>query len=87
MKQANRHKKIIELVNQLGYVSTEQLVAELNVSPQTIRRDLNEMAENNLIRRHHGGQPLLPIRRIVITPTASNFSHTRKMRLPNRWQN
>ncbi|HDL4644166.1 TPA: DeoR family transcriptional regulator, partial [Mannheimia haemolytica] len=31
MKQANRHKKIIELVNQLGYVSTEQLVAELNV--------------------------------------------------------
>ncbi|XLP72350.1 DeoR/GlpR family transcriptional regulator [Mannheimia haemolytica] len=48
-------QKIIELVNQLGYVSTEQLVAELNVSPQTIRRDLNEMAENNLIRRHHGG--------------------------------
>ncbi|MEG9529925.1 DeoR/GlpR family transcriptional regulator [Mannheimia indoligenes] len=55
MKQANRHKRIIELVNQLGYVSTEELVAQMNVSPQTIRRDLNEMAENNLIRRHHGG--------------------------------
>ncbi|QHB17964.1 DeoR/GlpR family transcriptional regulator [Mannheimia pernigra] len=55
MKQANRHKKIIELVNQLGYVSTEELVAQMKVSPQTIRRDLNEMAENNLIRRHHGG--------------------------------
>ncbi|MDO9853405.1 DeoR/GlpR family transcriptional regulator [Glaesserella parasuis] len=55
MKQSIRHNKIIELVNQLGYVSTEELVAQLNVSSQTIRRDLNELAENNLIRRHHGG--------------------------------
>ncbi|MDH2998070.1 transcriptional regulator [Pasteurellaceae bacterium LFhippo2] len=55
MKQSIRHNKIIELVNQLGYVGTEQLVAELNVSSQTIRRDLNELAEKNLIRRHHGG--------------------------------
>ncbi|OOH88715.1 DeoR/GlpR family transcriptional regulator [Pasteurellaceae bacterium 15-036681] len=55
MKQSIRHNKIIELVNQLGYVGTEQLVAELNVSSQTIRRDLNELAEQNLIRRHHGG--------------------------------
>lgn len=55
MKQSIRHKKIIELVIQQGYVSTEELVAYLEVSPQTIRRDLNELAENNLIRRHHGG--------------------------------
>ncbi|WP_301098387.1 DeoR/GlpR family transcriptional regulator [Otariodibacter sp.] len=55
MKQSIRHHKIIELVSQLGYVSTEQLVDELNVSSQTIRRDLNELAEKNLIRRHHGG--------------------------------
>lgn len=55
MKQTIRHNKIIELVNQLGYISTEQLVVELNVSSQTIRRDLNELAERNLIRRHHGG--------------------------------
>lgn len=55
MKQIIRHKKIIELVNQFGYVSTEQLVTELGVSSQTIRRDLNELAENHQIRRHHGG--------------------------------
>ncbi|KAE9535362.1 DeoR/GlpR family transcriptional regulator [Ursidibacter arcticus] len=55
MKQSIRHQKIIELVNQSGYVSTEELVAILKVSSQTIRRDLNELAENNLIRRHHGG--------------------------------
>ncbi|EIJ69109.1 DeoR/GlpR family transcriptional regulator [Pasteurella bettyae] len=55
MKQSIRHQKIVELVIQQGYISTEELVTLLDVSPQTIRRDLNELAENNLIRRHHGG--------------------------------
>ncbi|MGC7561072.1 DeoR/GlpR family transcriptional regulator [Pasteurella sp. PK-2025] len=55
MKQSIRHQKIIQLVSQKGYVSTEELVTLLDVSPPTIRRDLNELAEKNLIRRHHGG--------------------------------
>lgn len=55
MKQSIRHKKIIDLVHQFGYISTEELVAQLDVSSQTIRRDLNELAERNVIRRHHGG--------------------------------
>ncbi|QLB13520.1 DeoR family transcriptional regulator [Bisgaardia hudsonensis] len=55
MKPAIRHKKIIELVTQKGYLTTEELVSLLNVSPQTIRRDLNELAETNRITRHHGG--------------------------------
>lgn len=55
MKQSIRHQKIIELVNQYGYLSTEDLVSKLEVSPQTIRRDLNILAELDLIRRHHGG--------------------------------
>lgn len=55
MKQTIRHNQIINLVNQFGYISTEELVEQLGVSSQTIRRDLNELAEQNLIRRHHGG--------------------------------
>ncbi|CWX22614.1 TPA: DeoR/GlpR family transcriptional regulator [Haemophilus influenzae] len=55
MKQSLRHQKIIKLVEQSGYLSTEELVAALDVSPQTIRRDLNILAELDLIRRHHGG--------------------------------
>ncbi|OOF37784.1 DeoR/GlpR family transcriptional regulator [Rodentibacter rarus] len=55
MKQSVRHQKIIELVSQYGYLSTEDLVNRLEVSPQTIRRDLNILAELDLIRRHHGG--------------------------------
>ncbi len=47
MKQTQRHNGIIELVKQQGYVSTEELVEHFSVSPQTIRRDLNELAEQN----------------------------------------
>ena len=55
MKQSIRHQKIVELVKQKGYLSTDELVDLFGVSPQTIRRDLNELAETNFIRRHHGG--------------------------------
>lgn len=55
MKQSVRHSQIVEMVIQNGYVSTEELVTIFDVSSQTIRRDLNELAEENLIRRHHGG--------------------------------
>src|SRR5476651_1520936 len=55
VKQTQRHDAIIDLVRQQGYVSTEELVEHFAVSPQTIRRDLNDLAEGNKIHRHHGG--------------------------------
>lgn len=59
MKQEKRHKAILELVQKNSYVSTEALVEHFNVTPQTIRRDLNDLAEQNKIQRHHGGATLL----------------------------
>jgi len=58
MKQTQRHDAIVELVKRQGYVSTEELVEFFSVTPQTIRRDLNDLAEQNLIQRHHGGAAL-----------------------------
>ena len=68
MKQSLRHQKIVELVKQKGYLSTEELVALFGVSPQTIRRDLNELAETNFIRRHR-----LLRRKIAIITIANTF--------------
>ncbi len=49
MKQTQRHDAIIELVRLQGYVSTEELVEHFEVvAPQTIRRDLNELAGKEL---------------------------------------
>jgi DeoR family glycerol-3-phosphate regulon repressor len=55
VKANRRHQQIIETVQSQGYVSTDELVDKFNVSPQTIRRDLNELAAENKIRRNHGG--------------------------------
>lgn len=58
MKQNKRHQHIITLIQEQGYASTEILVEQLNVTPQTIRRDLNDLAKNKKIQRHHGGATL-----------------------------
>lgn len=58
MKQTQRHDAIVERVKKQGYVSTEELVEQFAVSPQTIRRDLNDLADQSLIMRHHGGAAL-----------------------------
>ncbi|MBW3695490.1 DeoR/GlpR family transcriptional regulator [Vibrio sp. T187] len=58
MKAVKRHQEIIELVQTHGFVSTDELVERFDVSPQTIRRDLNELAELNKLRRNHGGATL-----------------------------
>ncbi len=55
MKANKRHQEIIELIKAQGQVNTEDLVERFNVSPQTIRRDLNELAELDKIKRNHGG--------------------------------
>ncbi len=76
MKQVPRHQQIIELVKKHGYVSTEELVERFNVSPQTIRRDLNELADANKIRRYHGGAtiPLSSENTSYTTRKSHNFS-------------
>ena len=50
-----RHEKIIELVREQHYMSVEQLAHALDVTPQTIRRDINILSEENVLSRYHGG--------------------------------
>ncbi|EGV05673.1 transcriptional regulator, DeoR family [Haemophilus pittmaniae HK 85] len=84
MKQSLRHHKIIELVRQKGYLSTEDLVATLAVSPQTIRRDLNVLAELDLIRRHHGGAASPSSGENADYGERKQFFSRQKMPLPKR---
>ncbi|WP_244357542.1 DeoR/GlpR family transcriptional regulator [Vibrio gelatinilyticus] len=58
MKQTQRHREILSMLAQSGFLTTEEFVDELSVSPQTIRRDLNELANQGVISRHHGGASL-----------------------------
>jgi DeoR family glycerol-3-phosphate regulon repressor len=53
-----RHKNILALVRQKGYLSTDELTRAFNVTPQTIRRDINDLCTKGLLRRYHGGAGL-----------------------------
>ncbi|PNH86935.1 DeoR family transcriptional regulator [Vibrio diazotrophicus] len=50
-----RQDKLIHLVNDNGYFSVEELAELLDVSTQTIRRDIKKLSDERLVIRYHGG--------------------------------
>ena len=55
MLLAERQQYILEQLNLQGRITSVSLAQELNVSEDTIRRDLNRLGELKLLRRVHGG--------------------------------
>jgi DeoR/GlpR family transcriptional regulator of sugar metabolism len=52
---ADRLEYIAELVRRQGSVRARDLVEQLGVTDETIRRDLSRLAERGIVRREHGG--------------------------------
>ena len=50
-----RHSEIIQLAKDNGRVLVEGLATHFNVTPQTIRKDLNDLCDQRLLTRIHGG--------------------------------
>jgi DeoR/GlpR family transcriptional regulator of sugar metabolism len=55
MLAAQRQSWILEEVRRHGAVRVTELVAALNVSDMTVRRDLDALAEQGLVTKVHGG--------------------------------
>src|SRR5262245_29045505 len=55
MLSAERRQYILETLRRDGRIHATELSATLNVSEDTIRRDLRELAEAGLLQRVHGG--------------------------------
>lgn len=54
-KQQQRFKAVLTALQQNGTVSVEELSAELGVTVVTVRRDLDTLEQQGLLRRTHGG--------------------------------
>lgn len=52
---SERQNKILELARSNGRVEVDELSSRFKVSPQTIRKDLNELCDKQLLQRVHGG--------------------------------
>jgi len=55
MLKAERQAKILQEVRKNGFIQSEKLIEQFNVSHVTIRRDLIALADQNLIHLEHGG--------------------------------
>lgn len=55
MNPQMRQAQIVELARQKGGVTVEQLVEAFDVTPQTIRKDLNILCDRGALKRTHGG--------------------------------
>ncbi len=55
MYLAPRHSEIVELAKTEGRVLVDDLASRFDVTPQTIRKDLNDLCERQLLTRIHGG--------------------------------
>jgi len=73
MNQTIRQQRIIALVEAQGFQSIEELVEVFAVTPQTIRRDLNQLAAQGLIERQHGGAS-------AVSSVENTAYQTRKMK-------
>lgn len=55
MKPHERQPQIEAIIRREGEVSVEMLAATFDVSPETIRRDLGNLAERGRVQKVHGG--------------------------------
>ena len=62
-----RQRAIMEFIREHGSVQVDDLATHLQVTPQTIRRDLNQLYDLELIQRVHGGA--------VIKDTVENLGY------------
>ncbi|PAV27657.1 DeoR family transcriptional regulator [Virgibacillus profundi] len=59
MITAERHRTILQLIEQRKIIRIQELVDELNSSESTIRRDLSQLEQKNKLKRVHGGASIL----------------------------
>ena len=81
MASANpRHRRILDLLARDGYESINEMASVLGVSPMTVRRDLNELENEGLIRRTHGGAVSETLGQIDLDYSARRTQHARAKR-------
>ncbi|WP_262368561.1 DeoR family transcriptional regulator [Marinomonas sp. IMCC 4694] len=66
MGLSERQNQILNWVQQEDALLVEDMVARFGVSSQTVRKDVNLLAEQHLIRRTHGG--IAPVSSTEIVP-------------------
>jgi DeoR family transcriptional regulator, glycerol-3-phosphate regulon repressor len=87
-----RQQEILDIVRGKGFESIENLSRHFDVTPQTIRRDINNLSAVGLLRRHHGGAGLpssvenyaYTARKILCLQEKKRIAHALARQIPNK---
>ncbi len=55
MTEAQRHQILLDMLAQLGYVTVENVIERLGISPATARRDINKLDESGKLKKVRNG--------------------------------
>lgn len=86
-----RQQHILALARKAGSVGVDELAAQFDVTPQTIRKDLNELCDSRHLTRTHGGAMLssgvenmaYESRRIIALPEKQMIGRFAASLIPN----
>lgn len=70
MYATERQQEILNRARQAGRVEVRDLAEMLDVTAETVRRDLTQLERRGLLRRMHGGA--IPVERLGIEPAVSD---------------
>lgn len=65
MLAAERQNKILEITNEKGLITLDELLEMVQCSRATIRRDINSLYDKGLVRKTHGGVMSVSVGSIV----------------------
>ncbi|HEY2453832.1 MAG TPA: HTH-type transcriptional regulator UlaR [Scandinavium sp.] len=83
MTEAQRHQILLELLAQSGFVTVEQVIEKLAISPATARRDINKLDESGRLKKVRNGAEAISQQRPRWTPMNIHeaLNHDQKMRI------
>ena len=87
-----RHQEILQRARENGRVDVASLATELDVTPETVRRDLSALERAGLVRRVHGGaiaierlgfEPAVAARESLLTAEKARIAKAALAELPD----
>ncbi|WP_312745434.1 HTH-type transcriptional regulator UlaR [Cedecea neteri] len=85
MTEAQRHQILLDLLQQSGFITVEQAIERLGVSPATARRDINKLDESGKLKKVRNGAEVITQQRPRWTPMNIHLAqnHDEKTRIAN----
>ena len=80
MHKLARQKHILDRLSETGQLSISELVAELQVSADTIRRDLSDLEQQGVLQKSHGGAIALNVPAMTRQGRNALLTQTKQLR-------